>query len=193
MMSIFPVPERDKKTSVRDRPHLREKPLRIERSHGPAIAPAKWRNGRLPEFRAFSSASRITRPLGRPVLRAASSSHLARSSGSRTVIVLLIRQKCNTSTGPSAAVRDLARLDRVVQARIDAALVRFAATGHPALYSKLEAARHGREARVHEARGSRLTRTSTRESLSTRPWLPASLAYAICDFRYRGYSVCSCP
>ena len=29
-----------------------------------------------------------------------------------------------------AAVRDLARLDRVVQARIDAAPVRFAATGH---------------------------------------------------------------
>ena len=29
-----------------------------------------------------------------------------------------------------AAVRDLARLDRVVQARIDAAFVRFAATGH---------------------------------------------------------------
>ena len=29
-----------------------------------------------------------------------------------------------------AAVRDLARLDRVVQARIDAALVRFATTGH---------------------------------------------------------------
>ncbi len=29
-----------------------------------------------------------------------------------------------------AAVRDLTRLDRVVQARIDAALVRFAATGH---------------------------------------------------------------
>ena len=29
-----------------------------------------------------------------------------------------------------AAVRDLAHLDRVVQARIDAALVRFAATGH---------------------------------------------------------------
>jgi putative component of toxin-antitoxin plasmid stabilization module len=27
-------------------------------------------------------------------------------------------------------VRDLARLDRIVQARIDAALVRFAATGH---------------------------------------------------------------
>ena len=29
-----------------------------------------------------------------------------------------------------AAVSDLARLDRIVQARIDAALVRFAATGH---------------------------------------------------------------
>ena len=29
-----------------------------------------------------------------------------------------------------AAVRDLAHLDRVVQARIDAALVRFATTGH---------------------------------------------------------------
>jgi mRNA interferase RelE/StbE len=29
-----------------------------------------------------------------------------------------------------AALRDLSRLDRVVQARIDAALVRFAATGH---------------------------------------------------------------
>jgi hypothetical protein len=29
-----------------------------------------------------------------------------------------------------AAVRDLARLDRAVQARIDAALMRFATTGH---------------------------------------------------------------
>jgi mRNA interferase RelE/StbE len=29
-----------------------------------------------------------------------------------------------------AALRDLTRLDRVVQARIDAALVRFAMTGH---------------------------------------------------------------
>jgi mRNA interferase RelE/StbE len=29
-----------------------------------------------------------------------------------------------------AAVRDLARLDHVVQARIDAALVRYATTGH---------------------------------------------------------------
>ena len=29
-----------------------------------------------------------------------------------------------------AAIRDLQRLDRVVQARIDAALVRYAATGH---------------------------------------------------------------
>ena len=29
-----------------------------------------------------------------------------------------------------AAVRDLERLDRIVQARIDAALVRYAATGH---------------------------------------------------------------
>jgi mRNA interferase RelE/StbE len=29
-----------------------------------------------------------------------------------------------------AAVRDLARLDRIVQARIDAALVRYASTGH---------------------------------------------------------------
>ena len=29
-----------------------------------------------------------------------------------------------------AAVRDFARLDRIVQARIDAALVRYATTGH---------------------------------------------------------------
>jgi mRNA-degrading endonuclease RelE of RelBE toxin-antitoxin system len=29
-----------------------------------------------------------------------------------------------------AAVRDLARIDRIVQARIDAALVRYATTGH---------------------------------------------------------------
>ena len=29
-----------------------------------------------------------------------------------------------------AAIRDLERLDRIVQARIDAALVRYAATGH---------------------------------------------------------------
>src|ERR1035437_6430431 len=90
MVAIFPVSERDKKTSVRDRLHLREKPLRIERSLGPAIAPAQRRNGRLAEFRAFSSSSRTMRPLGTPVLRAASSSHSARSSGSRTLIALLI-------------------------------------------------------------------------------------------------------
>jgi mRNA interferase RelE/StbE len=29
-----------------------------------------------------------------------------------------------------SAVRDFARLDRIVQARVDAALVRYAATGH---------------------------------------------------------------
>ena len=34
MMAIVPVPERDKKTSVRDHPHLREKPLRMERPLG---------------------------------------------------------------------------------------------------------------------------------------------------------------
>src|ERR1039458_6546200 len=64
MMVIFPVPERDEKTRVRDRLHLREKPLRIERSLGPAIAPAQRRNGRLAEFRAFSSSSRTMRPMG---------------------------------------------------------------------------------------------------------------------------------
>jgi hypothetical protein len=38
-------------TRVRDGLHLREKPLRIDRSLGPAIAPAQ-RKGRLAEFRA---------------------------------------------------------------------------------------------------------------------------------------------
>src|ERR1019366_397355 len=81
MVAIFPVFERDKKTSVRDRLHLREKPLRIERSLGPAIAPAQRRNGRLAEFRAFSSSSRTMRPMGISYQLSAVSSQLSALRG----------------------------------------------------------------------------------------------------------------
>jgi len=95
MIEVPTVLERHPKTGVGDCIHLREKPLRIERSLGPAMAPAWRRNGRPAAFRAFSSSSRTMRPFGKPASRAVWSSHFARSSGSRTVIVLLICSKCN--------------------------------------------------------------------------------------------------
>ena len=92
---IVAIREHDEKTCVGDGLHLRENPLRLERSVGPATAPAKRRNGRPVESLAFSSWSRMMRPLGNPVSRAAWSSHSASSSGNRTVIGLLISRKCN--------------------------------------------------------------------------------------------------
>lgn len=60
------------------------------------MAPARRRNGRFSALLALSNCSRTIRPFGRPVLRDVSLSHSATSSGSRTVIVLPIRQHCNT-------------------------------------------------------------------------------------------------
>jgi hypothetical protein len=70
--------------------HFGEKPLRVERSAGPAAAPARRRNGRAPAPFAFSSCSRTIRPRGTPVFREVSRNHSASSSCNRTVIVLLI-------------------------------------------------------------------------------------------------------
>src|SRR5690349_924065 len=91
---IVSIAKCHQKTGVGDRIHFLEKPLRFDRSLGPAMAPASRRNGRLSELLALSSSSRMMRPRGKPVLRAVCSNHSARSPGSRTVIVLLICLKC---------------------------------------------------------------------------------------------------
>jgi len=95
MVVIVPVHERYQKTGVRDGLHLREKPLRVERSavlqpHQPGEGMGALGDPGLLEFLPDDSA------LGTPVLRAASFNHSARSSGTRTVIVLLICSECNT-------------------------------------------------------------------------------------------------
>ena len=117
MVVIVPVPKRHQKTGVRDRLHLREKPLRVERPAGPATAPAKRRKRRLAEFRAFSSSSRMMRPFDTPVLRAAWFSHSARSPGSLTVTVLLICSKCNTNLPPMSGPGPRSRAHRGLLAR----------------------------------------------------------------------------
>src|SRR5580700_785962 len=101
-MLIPSVPESHEEAGIGDGFHLREKPFLVERLDGPSTTPASRMNGLLSDFLAFSSSSRTIRPLGRPVLRAVLSSHCARSSGIRTVIVLLICPKCNTDVSRSA-------------------------------------------------------------------------------------------
>jgi hypothetical protein len=96
VMLIVSITKGHQKTGVGDCIHFLEKPLRLERSLGPATAPASRRNERVSERLALSSSSRMMRPRGKPVLRAVCSNHSARSPGSRTVIVLLICIKCNT-------------------------------------------------------------------------------------------------
>jgi hypothetical protein len=78
-------------SGVSDTLHEREKPLRAERSLAPCTVPASLINeGAFPPFRALSSCSRTMRPLGIPDCFDAWSSHDAKSSVSRIVIVLLI-------------------------------------------------------------------------------------------------------
>ena len=136
VMLIVSIAKCHQKTAVGDRIHFLEKPLRFERSFGPAMTPANRRNGRVSDFLAFSSSSRMMRPRGRPVLRAVCSNHSARSPGSRTVIVLLICLKCNTlpsGTAESALRPGMASLTG------RAHLVRLVAT---------DAARHAGDAGV---------------------------------------------
>jgi hypothetical protein len=85
IMVAFQVSERNEKTRVRGRLHLREKPLRIERPLGPAIAPAERRNGRLAD-----------------VLRAVVTSRFAESFGRRTRIALLICLNCSATANRRA-------------------------------------------------------------------------------------------
>jgi len=92
---VLPVCERDEKTRYRRCPYLFEKLLRVERSRGPSIDPARRRNDCFSRRRASSRLSRMIRPRGTPDSRETSSSHPARSSGSRMVIVLLICSECN--------------------------------------------------------------------------------------------------
>jgi hypothetical protein len=94
-MQIPSVSKGDKETCIGDAFHFREKPLQVERSLGPSIAPARRKNGCFDDFRARSSSSRTIRPRETPALRAVWSSHFARSSGSRTVSVLPICLNCN--------------------------------------------------------------------------------------------------
>ena len=94
---ILPITEGHEEARIGNRFHLREKPFRVDRFAGPATAPASRRNGFFSDVRAFASSSRMMRPLGTPVLRDVSSSHCARSSGRRTVIVLPIYVECNTA------------------------------------------------------------------------------------------------
>src|SRR2546430_6646353 len=97
-MKISSVAERDQKTSIGNRLHLREKPFRVERSGGPSTTPAKPRKGRLADFLALSSSIRTTRPRETPDSRATRFSHSERSSGSRTVSVLLICSRSEEHT-----------------------------------------------------------------------------------------------
>src|SRR5436309_311111 len=100
-MEISPVPERHQEARVRDGLHFLEKPLRVERSAGPSMAPARCRNGFLDDFRALASSILTMWLRDTPADRAVRSSHSARSSGSRTVSVLLICLKCNTRGMPA--------------------------------------------------------------------------------------------
>ncbi len=96
MVLVSAIAESYEKAGIGNRFHLPEKPFLADRFAGPVIAPASRINGWLSDFLAFSSSSRMMRPLGTPVLRAVSSSHWANSLGIRTVIVLLICSECNT-------------------------------------------------------------------------------------------------
>jgi hypothetical protein len=100
MMPIIPVGKSDQKAGVGNSSHLLANPLRLEKSRGPSTDPARCRNGCSALRRASSSCSRMIRPRGTPAFLEAASSHPAKSSGSRTVIVLLICPECNADCSP---------------------------------------------------------------------------------------------
>ena len=77
--------------------HEREKPLRCERFVGPSMLPARDRKGLdASAWRTRSKASLTKLPCERPVTRAFSSTHWAKSSGKRTLSVVLIWLTCKT-------------------------------------------------------------------------------------------------
>jgi hypothetical protein len=69
-MEVCPIPECYQEASIRMDLHLREKPLRVERSLGASMVPAKSKNGFLADFRALSSSIRTKRLRGTPIVRA---------------------------------------------------------------------------------------------------------------------------
>jgi hypothetical protein len=88
VMPVVAIGKCDKKTSVCNAFHEREKPLRDERSRAPFTDPASRMNGRsTPPAFARSSCSRTIRPCEIPVLAAVSSNQSASSFVRRTVIV----------------------------------------------------------------------------------------------------------
>lgn len=89
VVAISSIPKSHYKPGVRDGPHFREKPLRVERFAGPSTAPANRRNFCLDELRARSNSNRTIWPRAIPDFRAVRSSHSASSRGSRMVSVLL--------------------------------------------------------------------------------------------------------
>jgi hypothetical protein len=90
MIPVRLIKERNDKTSISDRSHFLENPLRDERSAGPLIDPQCRMKGLFSFSRlARSNSSRTNRPTGTPVLCEVLLSQSASSSGSRIVIVLL--------------------------------------------------------------------------------------------------------
>jgi len=85
---------------VRDDVHLREKPLREERSGGPITVPAYFIHGCSLSAGSLESVvsrdSRTTRPTGSPMRRATCRRRSRSSLGRRTVSVLPISENCNT-------------------------------------------------------------------------------------------------
>lgn len=92
VVSIGCIAERDQKPCIGNGFHVLEKPLRIERSGAFETWPASRIKGRSPAVRSFSNKSRMILPCDTPISLAVVSSHRARSSDKRTVIVLLTRQ-----------------------------------------------------------------------------------------------------
>src|SRR3954447_6260326 len=97
MMLVGTVLECNDKARIGNDFHEREYPLRLERFLGPFTVPAYFiQIGSISLLSVLSNDSRTTRPSGRPVLRDFSLSRFSRSSGKRTVSVLLICHGCNT-------------------------------------------------------------------------------------------------
>ncbi len=100
MMPIIPIGKSYQKAGVGNSSRLLANALRADKSRGTSTDSARWRNGCSALRRASSSCSRMIRRRGTPAFREADSSYAAKSSGRRTVIVLLICPECKTACSP---------------------------------------------------------------------------------------------
>ena len=98
MIRITPIQKRNYRAGIRNSGHYSlANPLRRERSSGPSMLPATRRNGfSFSDRRTLSNTSFTRLPRDRPVARACSSTHAAKSSLNRTLSVVLIRRTCQT-------------------------------------------------------------------------------------------------